>query len=264
MTSGAIAASAIGLLAVAPAAGARAFPTHPFVPGSVVVDSTEYPAQGDPLVQLGQNLPSGSPSVTDGRYPEVFNNDVSADPNFAVQTPIHSAPNIFPFGIWFANPTTLYVADENAPVADSSNPYAGVSADTMAGLQKWTFNATAGKWQNDYTLQDGLSLGQPYTVPGYPTGTNSYTGGPWAPATEGLRNISGHLNSDGTATIYATTSTVSGSGDAGADPNEVVKITDNVSSPTAGGESFQVLAPPKNRVRYGGVAAVPSDYGSGS
>jgi hypothetical protein len=57
---------------------------------------------------------------------------------------------------------------------------------------------------------------------------------------------------------------VSGSGDPGADPNEIVSVTDDVSSPTAGNEAFSVVAPPKNRVRYGGVAVVPSDYGSGS
>jgi hypothetical protein len=39
-----------------------------------------------------------------------------------------------------------------------------------------------------------------------PTGNNSGTGGtgfPSAPATDGLRNITGVVNSDGTATIYA-------------------------------------------------------------
>ncbi len=39
-------------------------------------------------------------------------------------------------------------------------------------------------------------------------------------------NITGIVNGDGTATIYAVTSTVSGNGDQGADPNKVVVITD--------------------------------------
>ena len=51
---------------------------------------------------------------------------------------------------------------------------------------------------------------------------------PWAPATDGLRNITGVVNGDGTATIYAITSTISGSGDQGADPNKLVLITDKV------------------------------------
>ena len=68
-------------------------------------------------------------------------------------------------------------------------------------------------------------------MPGYPTGDNSTTGLPWAPATDGLRNITGVVNADGTATIYGVTSTVSGGGDQGADPNQVVKITDDMARP---------------------------------
>lgn len=98
-----------------------------------------------------------------------------------------------------------------------------------------------------YTLTAGLDLGVPYVVPGYPTGNNSGTGGtgfPWAPATDGLRNITGVVNGDGTATIYAITSTISGSGDQGADPNRLVVITDQLSAggPTPPlGESFTTL-----------------------
>jgi hypothetical protein len=511
----ALLASATVALAAVPAAGAKAFPTHPFVPGSVVIASTEYPAQGDPLIQVGQNLPSGSPAIADGRYPEAFNNDLSADGNFSVATPItlldvdpfgnplsqtkvptdqvntsfsskselainfstngqdlsfsaynaapntldasnsqtplvpdptspdqtgpfnrvfsdlnsdgdwtftdsnsfsgdngravllnnatntfyaagnsnsgtsttpdpvtlsggaqavlesfesqadqgmgspftrlgnftfsskdkfgkdtnfrgltvynnvvyytkgsggngtntvyfidttgnacptapfiglpqpgatlptlsgapypmcvlkgfndlsakgSSAPNIFPFGIWFTNPDangnpqTVYVADEGPGVPGSGSPYAGASSDGNAGLEKWSF--ANGQWNYDYTIQAGLNLGQPYTVPAYPTGDNAATGEPWAPATGGLRNISGQVNGDGTVTIYATTSTVSGGGDAGADPNEVVKVTDELGATTAGSESFSVIAPPRNRIRYGGVAVVPANYGS--
>src|SRR5215469_16553879 len=50
------------------------------------------------------------------------------------------------------------------------------------------------------------SLGQPYTVHGYPKGDNAATGLPWTPATDGLRNITGRVNRDGTATIWAVTS----------------------------------------------------------
>jgi hypothetical protein len=520
----ALMASAAAVLAAAPAAGAKAFPTHPFVPGSVVIADTTYPAQGDPLVQVGQNLPSGSPAVTDGGYPQSFNNDVNADANFSVATPIDlldvdpfgdllsqtkvptdqvntsfssksemainfstngqdlsfsaynaalntldasnsdtplvrdstnpdqqgpfnrvfsdlnangdwtytdsnaysgdngravllnnatntfyaagnsnsgttstqnaitlsggaqgaaesfesqadqslgspitrlgnflykssdkfgkdtnfrgltvfnnvvyltkgsgsngtnsvyfidttgqactapsfiglpepnaplptlsgapvplgyhvcvlkgfndlpakgaSAPNIFPFGVWFTNPDpttgdpqTVYVGDEGPGVPASGSPYAGASSDTNAGLEKWSF--ADGTWNYDYTIQAGLNLGQPYTVPGYPTGDNNLpdgSGEPWAPATGGLRNISGHVNGDGTVTIYATTSTISGGGDVGADPNEVVKVTDELAATTPGSEAFSVTAPAKNRVRYGGVAVVPANYGIG-
>jgi hypothetical protein len=55
---------------------------------------------------------------------------------------------------------------------------------------------------------------------------------PWAPATDGLRNITGRVNFDGTVTIYGITSTISGNGDQGADPNKLVAITDNLAATT--------------------------------
>jgi hypothetical protein len=143
----------------------------------------------------------------------------------------------FPFGIWFANANTLYVADEgNGTNTFAGGTYIAAAAQTLAGLQKWTFDGT--KWSLAYVLQDGLNLGVPYTVPGYPTGNNSATGLPWSPATDGLRNITGRVNKDGTATIWAITSTVSGGGDQGADPNKLVMITDTLSAGSSAGETF--------------------------
>jgi hypothetical protein len=148
----------------------------------------------------------------------------------------------FPFGIWFANANTLYVADEGngeTAYATSKNEYVEAAASTTAGLQKWVFNAGSGSWQLAYTLQVGLKLGQPYTIAGYPTGDNAATGLPWAPATDGLRNIDGRVNPDGTATIWGITSTVSGDGDQGADPNRLVSITDRLGATAPGSsESF--------------------------
>jgi hypothetical protein len=137
----------------------------------------------------------------------------------------------FPFGIWFADANTLYVADEgNGDNTYSNGLYTGAASQTTAGLQKWIFDSVAGQWNLAYVLQSGLQLGVPYTVSGYPTGNNSATGLPWSPGTDGLRNITGVVNQDGTATIFAITSTVSGNGDQGADPNQLVVITDNVSA----------------------------------
>jgi hypothetical protein len=149
----------------------------------------------------------------------------------------------FPFGLFFANPDTLYVADEgNGTNTYANGEYTAAAAQTFAGLQKWVFDSSAGEWKLAYTLQAGLNLGQPYTVSGYPTGTNAATGLPWSPATDGLRNITGQVNANGTATIWAITSTVSGGGDQGADPNKLVMITDPLSATSpAAGESFQTL-----------------------
>jgi hypothetical protein len=152
---------------------------------------------------------------------------------------------MFPFGVWFADAKTLYVADEGngtATYSAASNTYTAAATQTNAGLQKWVFNETTGTWTLAYTLQTGLNLGVPYTVSGYPTGTNSVTGSPWSPATDGLRNLTGRVNRDGTVTIWAITSTVSGSGDQGADPNKLVTVTDKLAATTLpASESFATV-----------------------
>jgi hypothetical protein len=168
----------------------------------------------------------------------------------------------YPFGIWFANADTIYLADEGSgdnTYDPTTNVYTVAAADTTAGLQKWVFNGTT--WHLAYTLQNGLNLGAPYTVPGYPTGDNTGpygTGLPWAPATGGLRNITGRVNRNGTATIWAETSTVSGSGDQGADPNKVVAITDSLSATTApAAETFTTIEAAKNGEILRGVSFTP-------
>jgi hypothetical protein len=97
----------------------------------------------------------------------------------------------FPFGIWFANPSTLFVADEGDGTV-------GDAAFGTGGLQKWILMGKT--WQLAYTLTAGLNLGQPYTVPDYPTGINPVTGLNWAPTPDGLRQIAGKVNDDGTVT----------------------------------------------------------------
>ena len=174
----------------------------------------------------------------------------------------------YPFGLWFANPTTLYVADEGAgdnTYSATSGTYTAAAASTTAGLQKWVFNTTADTWQLAYTLQSGLNLGQPYSVAGYPIGNNPDTNLPWAPATDGLRNITGRVNRDGSVTIWAVTSTVSGSGDQGADPNGLEAITDNPSaSAPAGGEAFRTVVAPRYGEVVRGVSLTPgSNPGNG-
>jgi hypothetical protein len=160
-------------------------------------------------------------------------------PGFQTLPAKSPGPDFTPFGLFFAGPTTLYVADEGTGNA--------TDAATNAGLEKWTLSNV--KWSLDYTLQAGL-IGNTYNVPGWN----------FEETTIGLRNLTGEVNADGTVTLWATTATTSGSGDNGADPNEIVKITD-VLGDTAlpGSESFSVFDGPVAGLRYGGVAfaAVP-------
>jgi hypothetical protein len=91
-----------------------------------------------------------------------------------------------------------------------------------------------------YTLQTGLNLGVPYTVRKYPTGNNQGTGLPWAPAADGLHNITG-ANLGGLVAIWGITSTISGNGDQGADPNQLVVVfdlLDNTDPTVAAHEQF--------------------------
>jgi hypothetical protein len=162
-------------------------------------------------------------------------------------------PVNFPFGVWFANPTTLYVADEGDGSTSGVGTafYTHAAQQTNAGLEKWVLDTNSNTWKLAYVLTNGLQLGTPYTVPGYPTGLNAGSadasnpdGLPWSPATDGLRNLTGQVNPDGTVTIWAITSTVSGAGDTGADPNKLVVITDKVRDTTAAeaaNEKFQTL-----------------------
>jgi hypothetical protein len=146
----------------------------------------------------------------------------------------------FPAGLWFANASTLYVTDEgNGTTTFANGSYPAAAAQTTAGLQKWVLQN--GTWKLAYTLTAGLHLGVPYTVRGYPAGDNPVTGLPWSPATDGLRNLTGRVNANGTVTIWAITSTVSGNGDPGADPDKLVAITDRLAAATAPAESFTTV-----------------------
>jgi hypothetical protein len=116
------------------------------------------------------------------------------------------APVAFPFGLFFADENTLYVCDEGDGVAADA-------AQGTGGVQKWSYSN--GSWHMLYVLQDGLDLGVPYAISNYPS-----------PATDGCRNLTGNVNGRGTVDLYAVTSTVSASGDQGADPNRLVKVTD--------------------------------------
>ncbi|HTQ29873.1 MAG TPA: hypothetical protein VMI53_01565 [Opitutaceae bacterium] len=157
-------------------------------------------------------------------------------PGFSTTLASASSGVSHPFGLWFANANTLYVADEgDGTLTDLTN-----GKDPNSGLQKWSL--VGGTWHLDYTLQTGLNLGQQYGVANGPDGEVYPTS--LDPATDGLRNITGKVNADGTVTIFGVTSTVSSATDQGADPNKLVAITDDLAFTTlaqANGESFSTL-----------------------
>lgn len=205
--------------------------------GETIFNNTLYVTKGsggngiDTVYQVGNAGTLPDPA-------NAANTPITILPGFSTALANAKDPNSInhPFGIWFADSTTLYVADEgDGVIADAAN-------STSAGLEKWSL--VNGVWQEDYVLQNGLNLGVPYSVAGLDPSLD--------PATDGLRNLTGQVNSDGTVTLFAITSTVSKSGDQGADPNQLVAITDtlsNTKATQAAGEQFSVI----DRANYGEV-----------
>jgi autotransporter passenger strand-loop-strand repeat protein len=146
----------------------------------------------------------------------------------AVGTTVDLSPEQY----FYANATTLYVAD-------SGSPKAGTVGD--GGLQKWTLNTTTGVWQLDYTLSDGLNLVDNSSVSSDTSGTT------------GLIGLTGTLNADGTVTFYATNSTI---GDT--DQTYLYTITDTVDATTApSNETFTTVATASSDTNIRGVAEAP-------
>lgn len=168
---------------------------------------------------------------------------ISIVPGFPTNSAKATGGNFTPFAVFFANATTMYVTDEGS----------GNSTDqaSHAGLEKWSL--VNGTWQLDYVLTQGL-IG---TVDTNLTGSD----GQYPDVTTvGLRNLTGHVHGNGLVTLWATTSTSSASGDQGADPNKVVKITDVLAATTLTGrvtrKSFKTVAGPTYGAVYRGVAYV--------
>ncbi len=140
----------------------------------------------------------------------------------AIGTAVHLSPENF----FFANATTLYVAD-------GGNPKQGGLGD--GGLQKWSL--ANGAWTLDYTLSVGLNL-VPDTA---------------AAGTTGLIGLAGTVSGN-TVALYATSATV---GDT--DPTSLYAVTDTLSATTAAaGEAFTTLLTAAADTNIRGVALAPT------
>jgi hypothetical protein len=232
--------------------------------GLTIFNNTMYVTKGsggngiNTVYQVGNagELPSGD-TATLAKLP------ITVLPGFpttlasGVSTTGNPTPVAFPFGIWFANATTLYVCDEGdgTMVAPVNGNVADAVTLATAGVQKWSL--VNGTWQMDYVLQNGLNIGVPYSVPNYPAALS--------PATDGCRNITGRVNGNGTVVIYAVTSTISASGDQGADPNKLVKVTDLLKAttlPASGGlGKFVTIRSANAGEVLRGIAFAPRDQG---
>jgi hypothetical protein len=159
----------------------------------------------------------------------------------------NDGPNVIhPFGFFFANATTLYVADEGFLMQVNPADPATFAPSPFAGLEKWILQN--GTWTLAYTLTAGLGLGRAVNIGGVTS---------W---TEGLRNLAGKVNNDGTVTLYAVTAQTDTNVNTGdGDPNALVRITDNLSAATLpASESFVVTATAQANTVFRGVAFAPN------
>jgi hypothetical protein len=145
--------------------------------------------------------------------------------NYATNPTTNQPSPITPFGFFFANPTTLYVADEgNSTITlptDNNETETSLTTDPLAGLQKWVLvPGSSPFWQLVYVIADGLQINQPQKVPSY--GVPTFI--------TGLRNLTGKVNGDGTVTIYAITAQTSTVSGGEPDPTKLVAVTDEIAA----------------------------------
>ncbi len=220
--------------------------------GETVYNGTLYVSKGsgsngiDTVYQVGTSGTLPSHATPDA-------NAINVLPGFNTLPAKTDTAGPHPFGIWLANATTMYVADEGSGATTDF----GSSPTTQAGgIDKYSL--VGGTWQLDYELK-GTLIGSSYTV----ASNNSTVCGGLASCsltttTDGLRNLTGTVNANGTVTLYAVTSTAgSVLGDAGADPNQIVAITDSLGNTSAAGaasENYTVLDTATLGQVYRGVA----------
>jgi len=237
--------------------------------GITIFNDTLYVAKGsggngiNTVYQLG--TPGVLPTTANAPAGGLVNEPYTILPGFPNTNASTNSPGgDYPFGIWFANATTLYVCDEGDLIYTPNQVINGqvnvADAGTLAtaGLQKWVLTTTASgsqTWSLEYVIQNGVNLGVPYRVRNYPASIE--------PATGGCRNIIGVVNHDGTATIYAITSTISQNGDNGADPNKLVRVTDLIGAtqPATNGDldRFVTIRSARAGEAFRGVALAPGE-----
>ena len=146
-----------------------------------------------------------------------------------------------PEGFFFANATTLYVADTGAPKTGNLGD---------GGIQKWTFNGSA--WTLQYTLTPTLSG---WIAPGNPKSLNS--------GETGFEAITGQIVGSGpSATVHLFAVSYTESDD---NPDGLYSISDTLSATSGAGESFTELesSPGNGGENFKGVSFAPIPEPSG-
>jgi hypothetical protein len=224
--------------------------------GSNGVD-TVYQVGAAGALANGATLPQNTPITIVPGFPTSTMTAADAESAFPNPWPLATGVG-FPSGMWVPpnNTSLMFVGDEGDYDDGGTLTYA---PNGSGGL--WVYQNQNGTWTPIAHLTAGLNLGQAYTVTDT-AGTYGTVGASYTTTPDGLRHVTGRVNSDGTYTLFATTSTVGNSlgtaFDPGADSNQLVTITVSVSGSTVtttSGFSVMQTAPYGQLLR--GVAVVP-------
>ena len=196
-------------------------------PGGTLPTSSTAPTHVIPSVASLNGGNTGSIDLTAG-----LANGVN---NARVGSFVYLSPEQY----FFANSTTVYVADSGAP----KNGNANKAQLGEGGLQKWSFNGT--QWVLDYDLVNGLNI---------VNNANADPNNPTAPGVTGLFGLTGIVVGD-QVELFATSYGLNE-----LSPSFLYEITDTLSDTTiaqAAGESFTTLysSAPGESIR--GVAFAP-------
>lgn len=224
--------------------------------------NTVYQVGAAGALANGQTLPQTAPITIVPGFTTVPASDASIPQKAAkapattnYPTPIALATGTqFPFGGWMpaSEPTLMFIGDEG-------DGFMGDQQNGSGGL--WVYQKTGSTWAAIAHVTTGLNLGTTYTVTDT-EGTYGTVGAGYTTTPDGLRNITGQVNSDGSFTIFAVTSTIGNSlganFDAGADSNQLVKATLTVKGNQVTTSGFTVMQTAPFGQVLRGVTMVPS------
>ncbi len=205
------------------------------------VSSLTGPGGGLPTSAAGlvttHIVPPASPLSLGGNNGSI--NLTAATANGVNNSRIGSFVYLSPEEYFFANSTTLYVADSGQP----KNGNANKAALGEGGLQKWVLNTTTGVWSLEYDLYKGLNL---------QNNANANANTPTAPGVTGLFGLTGKVVG-GQVELFATSYGLNE-----LSPSYLYEITDTLSATTGAGESFTTLYDAPTDVSIRGVSFAPT------
>jgi hypothetical protein len=233
--------------------GNTLYVSRDFAPGGSPNDSTDIRSLTDSTTGglptssnitatrlLNLNPSSGKGGNTQGGN-DASINVTSGDENGVNNSRAGSFVYLSPEQFFFANPTTLYIADSGEP----KNGNANKAALGEGGLQKWSL--VGGVWELDYDLVSGLGL---------VNNANANSATPTAPGVTGLFGLTGEVIG-GSVELFATSYGLNE-----LSPSYLYEITDTLADTTitqASGETFTTLysAPAGTSIRGVAFASVP-------